>query len=1382
MMKTKLARSLAQPGCAIFFIFISVALASVRVTVAYALPPPDQYLSPLTNITQWLAFTNGEASRGYPVRLEGVVTLVDTNRNLLVFQDGTGALAVNLKLQGYSFQPGQRILLKGEDASPFVATYPDYPNRPTTIEWRSLFEAPSGRGFNYAARMRGFLHPPVTGEYTFWIASDNSSDLWLSRGSDPARARRIAYVSACLSTKAREWSRLPSQRSTRIFLEAGKAYYIEAVHEQGSGPDNLAVAWEGPNIRQSVIDGSYLSPWDDDMNQRLSGGESGRTNGIFWEYFTNYPARTVQPLDSRRTPASILTFRNARIISLGISELPEAEQIDIAQPLAAKDNFRWVEVEGTVNFMAKNGGLLMLELIGNQKRMTVFVQNWPEDQIPQWQNLRVEVRGVCESTMNPNGKPVAGVVYSPSPRDISVIGAGAELWSSMAVTPICNLDPNNPDVAWGREIMVRGTVARQNRGTLLIRSDASFYGYVSSNGVDWTEVMPPVEIGMSNSVLVGLSTASFNSNTLATAIFDHVKGLAVSALDSQIDNSTPVGNASFNGSSATTKGGGRGIRGQWDQLEYLNDSVADDGEIVARVDSLKGDNPQAIAGLMIRESLDQHAPFVNLGVSLRNDVLLQFRRERDLDSITVNVPGYQMPCWLKLGYRHSFLVADVEGSSSVHLGQPVELVGFLAWEDGQPTLREARCRAADVKEDYPTAFSTPAGSSYNNGETGVTYIGQIISQNGNWRKRGGPVRIRGVITFAGQILGRDYAAIQDETAGIFIALPKGSVMLSALHVGQEVEFEGLRNGKSFEPTSLNILGLGQLPKPAIHPEEFDMMRGGEGNWTEIDGIVQSVAADGAMLVMTDAGSATARIGSTPVGSLSDYVNAFVRLRGVTSWTGENEMQLLVPSRNFIQVSEKPPRDPFIIPSIPIASVIRFGNGFQAAHRLEVKGVVTYREAGLIFLQDASGGVAVQTADAPAINAGDQVEAVGFPRYGAYSPVLIDAQVRKQKSGSMPQPVEIPMAAILQGQSDAMLVKLKAVLLGQQKLSTGDMVLDLEAESRVFRATLAKNRGSLSLIPVGSVVQVAGVCYAERVSSPDPELASENEPMIAAFNLLLRNPSDVVLLQRPPWWDWKHTVAVVACLIMVLVGTLGWVYMLRRRVAQRTRDLEIAMAKLEKETQTSATLAERQRLAGEIHDGLEQGLSGIMMQLNGVISTMNENPAEARGFVELARNMVRFSHAELRHSLLNLQSPLLAYADLGTALAEIARQMKNGINNAEIITRTTGMIRDLPPSIENHMFRIGQEAVNNALKHACAKTIDINLSYFEESVRLSVCDDGCGFNQAEVLAGTVGLHLGLRSLRERARKMGGHLTVISKPGQGTTIEVVVPFNKRNGEPT
>lgn len=251
-------------------------------------------------------------------------------------------------------------------------------------------------------------------------------------------------------------------------------------------------------------------------------------------------------------------------------------------------------------------------------------------------------------------------------------------------------------------------------------------------------------------------------------------------------------------------------------------------------------------------------------------------------------------------------------------------------------------------------------------------------------------------------------------------------------------------------------------------------------------------------------------------------------------------------------------------------------------------------------------------------------------------------------------------------------------------------------------------------------------------------------------------------------------ARVLCAI-VSAGSFIWIRTLRRRVEQRTRELKLAMARLQAETETSATLAERDRLAGEIHDSLEQGLNGILMQLEGVDSKLDEDSNGARYYLEMARSMVRFSRSEVRHSLWNLESQLLTNGDLGAALTEIARQM-NSSNRVQVTVQVLGSARPLAPATEHHCLRICQEALNNALKHAEAKAIQIRLEYLDKSVDLAITDDGRGFVPDAILTGA-GNHLGLRNLRRRARKLKGQLAVTSQPGKGTTVQLNVPLNGR-----
>ncbi len=120
-----------------------------------------------------------------------------------------------------------------------------YPASPTGTETlNSLFEAPGNWGENFGQRLHGYFIAPLTGSYTFYIASDDSSELWLSTRANPSNASKIASVSGYCGS--REWSKYPSQKSVPITLNAGNRYYISALHKEGGGGDNLAVGVDMP--------------------------------------------------------------------------------------------------------------------------------------------------------------------------------------------------------------------------------------------------------------------------------------------------------------------------------------------------------------------------------------------------------------------------------------------------------------------------------------------------------------------------------------------------------------------------------------------------------------------------------------------------------------------------------------------------------------------------------------------------------------------------------------------------------------------------------------------------------------------------------------------------------------------------------------------------------------------------------------------------------------------------------------------------------------------------------------------------------------------------------------------------------------------------------
>ncbi|WP_205513602.1 T9SS type A sorting domain-containing protein [Longitalea arenae] len=135
----------------------------------------------------------------------------------------------------------------------------NYPNNPSGTQQLTSLECPTNWADNYGTRVRGYIHPTASGSYTFWLAGDDNTELYLSTSDNPAGAARIAYVNGW--TNSREWTKYSTQQSAAINLVAGQKYYIEVLHKEGSGGDNVAVAWQGPGITRQVIAANYLSPF-----------------------------------------------------------------------------------------------------------------------------------------------------------------------------------------------------------------------------------------------------------------------------------------------------------------------------------------------------------------------------------------------------------------------------------------------------------------------------------------------------------------------------------------------------------------------------------------------------------------------------------------------------------------------------------------------------------------------------------------------------------------------------------------------------------------------------------------------------------------------------------------------------------------------------------------------------------------------------------------------------------------------------------------------------------------------------------------------------------------------------------------------------------------
>jgi glucose/arabinose dehydrogenase len=212
---------------------------------------------------------------------------------------------------------------------------------PTGTSLLNIFEGPSNFGDHYASRIRGYICPPVTGDYVFWIASDNGSQLWLSTNSDPANKVQIAENTSY--TASREWTKFPGQQSAPIHLLAGTRYYIEALHREGDQGDNLAVGWKLPDgTLERPIPGARLSPFG-----TSSGGGGGST-----------PVVTITSPASGTTysnPANITINANASVTGSTISKVEFYNGATlIGQDLTAPYTYTWMSVgTGTYSITAR---------------------------------------------------------------------------------------------------------------------------------------------------------------------------------------------------------------------------------------------------------------------------------------------------------------------------------------------------------------------------------------------------------------------------------------------------------------------------------------------------------------------------------------------------------------------------------------------------------------------------------------------------------------------------------------------------------------------------------------------------------------------------------------------------------------------------------------------------------------------------------------------------------------------------------------------------------------------------------------------------------------------------------------------------------------------
>jgi PAS domain S-box-containing protein len=469
--------------------------------------------------------------------------------------------------------------------------------------------------------------------------------------------------------------------------------------------------------------------------------------------------------------------------------------------------------------------------------------------------------------------------------------------------------------------------------------------------------------------------------------------------------------------------------------------------------------------------------------------------------------------------------------------------------------------------------------------------------------RQNPVKLRGVVTFFDQ---KNYFRfLQDDTAGIYFYLGS-SPDNPPLAAGQLIEMEGEVSPGEFAPivipSKIKILGEGTFP--ATKPVTFEQLVSGQedSQFVEVRGIVRAVRFDtesGYFLleIATGGGRLTAYASKLPVTQSSDLVDHTVTVSGVcvTRFNRQRQLfdiRLLVPRPTDLVVDPAEAGDPFALPAQSIVKLLQFTPQGPYGHRVKVIGTVIYRQNDdTLYIEDQTEGLFVETKQSGSLALGDQVEVLGYPANGVYTPMLQDAVFRKIGTGALPEPVLINADEARKGNYDCRLVRVEATLLDRTRYGQ-DQFLVLETPSDfIFHAYLDPKNGETDFANLqnGSKVAVTGVCLIE----PGNEWIAGEAWRAKSFRILMRSPNDVLILDRPPWWNLQKLLWAVSLLGVVVLGSSTWVVVLRRRVQKQTR---IIRQKL----QTEAALKER-------YEDLFENANDMVFthDLNGRITSLNK---------------------------------------------------------------------------------------------------------------------------------------------------------------------------------
>ena len=647
---------------------------------------------------------------------------------------------------------------------------------------------------------------------------------------------------------------------------------------------------------------------------------------------------------------------------------------------------------------------------------------------------------------------------------------------------------------------------------------------------------------------------------------------------------------------------------------------------------------------------------------------------------------------------------------------------------------------------------------------------------------GRPFSLTGTVSSA---LVNSHCVLEDGTGRAHIR----NISSTPVESGDKAIFTGTISVDAYlqkQLTATNVVILGHGTPYAHHPESVRRIVRGEANFANV--VIEGTAAGcfpddidskWNYLIIHSEGSFTyVSVPNEGRGDrrIEDFSRAVVAVRGtvIDGHCGARHIvgpHIETTGFHDIRILRPPPTNSIAsIPKLNLLTpeeIVRLGSQ-------TLEGRVMARWGGThLLIRDADGGVhrIDLLPGTPLPATGSLVRAVGQPETDLYRINLskaryetLDTPEASPADESASDDAIYVLPALRHIRFHGRLVRVTGRIAAEAIARTGWRAI-LETDSRERIAVDISTVPELTeALAVGNVVTLTG-CGLIETDNWQPGI---HFPQQKDLVVIIRSPADIRIVSRPSWWTPGRLLAVIGALLGLLIAVIIWNRILNRLVEKRGRQLY-----REEFARSAAVLRteDRTRLAVELHDSLSQTLTGVAMQVDAVALAAEQDPAHLTRYVATARRTVDNCRSELKNCLWDLRNQALDESDA----AEAVRKTVSPLAGDAVVTIDFGVPRSHFSDLTFHdVLRVLRELVTNAVRHGHAGNIVITSADDGQTVRITVKDDGIGFDPS-ARPGIADGHFGLDGIVERLRRTKGSLSIDSAPGRGATVTFTLTRN-------